>query len=613
MRTPIVNIADSVRRGHSGHSGHIDAMQTPRSSRELKACMAKRKRPDVSARKKRRKAQRLSTITHGMSPVTNEDLRNHIDACVAEASRAVVLACWLLNLAFSLKRPDDQLEINQSACYSAISLVTTSQFSLSGKARKQEFLKSVFVDHFLPLFPATFHWPSLSAAGGNVGETLAREMADSYQNYLDSALDAHAIKYLQRVCEVPRWEACQAWETDASATPTHVETVATELKALLDATGPVEFHRRLLEEIHLEDGKVTDPDAPKFKKFSLFPLRSIQLHPICVDAVFLRTWRPDSDVTVESFFPRRNGWEPVAEFKTDGVRTFFTYGKEPDGIPRTVTSARENEATGINLASQTKGLFYLEQLAPAPLDNLSYEAFDPGVTALYTGSNGTTLTRKEWELRKGTTRHLQALAHRKKLHGIDQVEARLSTASLKTSNPDVLKANIKVWIAEWDAMWDFYESRRMARGRFGLQIRDQRSLDYVANTVLGPDHSKVAVFGDCFFGAATKSLPPTPSKKLREYLARKGRVVLVGENMTTQGCFNCHQRMVRHKAIYSVFHCKNGCKTTWNRDNNASLNIEFCFKEYMAGRPRPEYLCCHRGEDDTETRTLHCVVVIPVI
>jgi len=165
--------------------------------------------------------------------------------------------------------------------------------------------------------------------------------------------------------------------------------------------------------------------------------------------------------------------------------------------------------------------------------------------------------------------------------------ARGALAVADTARRVRFLANVRVWLDRWDAMWAHHGTRRAARQRFQAKIREQRTLAHVANTVLGPDRSRIAVFGDACWGCR-HGVPPSPVKKLRQHLAKLGRVVLVDEYLSSQCCSSCGVRMTRSSKSIRVLHCKSGCtKTTWNRDKNAALNLAACFDAHMAGQQRP--------------------------
>ena len=88
-------------------------------------------------------------------------------------------------------------------------------------------------------------------------------------------------------------------------------------------------------------------------------------------------------------------------------------------------------------------------------------------------------------------------------------------------------------------------------------------------------------------------IPPTPVKLVREYLAKHGRVVLVGEWGTSKTCSQCDSEMQLNVTAKTTFHCTNVCKVSWHRDVNAARNIARLFRLHMAGLPRPASMTPH--------------------
>jgi len=101
------------------------------------------------------------------------------------------------------------------------------------------------------------------------------------------------------------------------------------------------------------------------------------------------------------------------------------------------------------------------------------------------------------------------------------------------------------------------------------------------------------VFGNGVFPSSMKGVPPAPVTKVRDHLARHGRVVLVNEFRTSITCSRCFARMKRHEQVHTTMHCANHsdshqrCPWSWNRDVNAARNIALIFKVHMAGEDRP--------------------------
>lgn len=244
----------------------------------------------------------------------------------------------------------------------------------------------------------------------------------------------------------------------------------------------------------------------------------------------------------------------------------------------------------VDIRTAPNGMYDLEHVLADPLlanDNPHlWEAFDPGLTTLYQGNYGTRMSRKQWRFETGADRAVRKANQRDA--AIQPVLQQLALASLKTADPERLATRLMAtWIPNWATPWDHFGARWWGQHRFRQMIKEQRVLDRIANDVLGPDHRRIAVFGNAIFAPSTPGQPPAPVTKIRNYLARKGRVVLVDEFRTSKTCHRCLNLTQQHPYQHVSKHCQSVCKWTWNRDVNGALNIGTLFKAYMTGLPRP--------------------------
>ncbi len=147
----------------------------------------------------------------------------------------------------------------------------------------------------------------------------------------------------------------------------------------------------------------------------------------------------------------------------------------------------------------------------------------------------------------------------------------------------------------WASLRSFYGAKWWSVQRQDKKRREQRALAKIADQLLGTDRSKIAVFGDGAYGGTMKGVGPTPVSKIRDFLAKQGRVVLVDEYRTSQACCGCHSQLVRSRRDFTTLHC--GVESmTWNRDVNASRNIALLFKCKMLGLERPACMQPRRPE-----------------
>jgi len=245
-----------------------------------------------------------------------------------------------------------------------------------------------------------------------------------------------------------------------------------------------------------------------------------------------------------------------------------------------------------DIRTAPKGMYYLEELVPDAslvFENPGlWEAFDPGLTTLYEGHHDTRMSRRKWRYETGAERAVKQ-ANGRDLINILPVLQHLPDGSLKSASVQVLSQRLRdVWVFHWGQLWAHYGVRWWGQQRFRQAIKHQRVLDHIADQVLGPKHDRIAVFGDGVFPPSMKGIPPAPVTMVRDYLARKGRVVLLDEGLTSKTCCQCHSVMRQHASLHATKHCKSAIHTwSWNRDVNAARNIAYLWKCYMAGLDRP--------------------------
>jgi hypothetical protein len=218
-----------------------------------------------------------------------------------------------------------------------------------------------------------------------------------------------------------------------------------------------------------------------------------------------------------------------------------------------------------------------------------WEGYDPGLATLYEGNCGTRMSRKQWRFETGTERFSNKI--NKRNSAILPILQHLE--SFKSASTLVMCERLRNWILHWDNLWEHFGARWWGQQRFHQMIKRQQVLDKIANDVLGHDHSRIAVFGDAVFAPSFRGMPPAPVSLIRNYLARKGRVILVDEFRTSKVCHQCHNITMQHRSTHATKHCQSVCHWSWNRDRNAARNIALLFKYHMAGLDRP--LALRRG------------------
>jgi len=597
----------------------------------------------------------------GVRQSLGQDILRVTDA----SSRIAVLMSWLINL-YLAWLPEEAFDVDpiDHALLTAAATLCNRLTDDAG-AKQQPLLKQCFNECFLPLFPPDFPWPRADRAG-NYNAALARDILVNFQVYQDKPLDDHVVGYLRAVFSVSKALARHSWIRAKQRHPHAKDFVpptpraqAPSCDSFLQHTAcilaqrrqqsPILLRRDMLHAIQQRHDEIAlaqaHDDAMDVetqntanmrpgKLFGLFPIRKIRQAFAAIDTRNMVLWANTNrilssvapDNLIEAFFPRRAGWTPGRQIKTDGVRAALTYTrvvpvrtsgagttrgakkkktkkrKQDDGTAASVEHTEETNKVDLDRAR--RGIYKLEDVAPGSLsDTTDWEAFDPGLTYLFTGSDGTSLSRKQWRFEIGADVAVRK-ANARQVE-IQSVLDETSRASLKSASVASIQLSIQTWLRGWTRQWKHYTARWWGHQRFRQYIREQRALARIANRVLGPEdprtgeRPRIAVFGDGVFPASVKGVPPAPVTKVRDYLGRFGRVVLVPEYNTSKTCSRCWRYMRRHASVHATMHCnqssdadpRKGCSWTWDRDINAARNIADLFEAHMAGAPRPAVFC----------------------
>lgn len=231
----------------------------------------------------------------------------------------------------------------------------------------------------------------------------------------------------------------------------------------------------------------------------------------------------------------------------------------------------------------------------------------------------------------------------------------LSTASLKTSDLGAFTQGLLLRTQSWETLWDIAGREIYRRQRSQQARLRQRALQLTANEFLHVgfglarhrikssatsaypiihykvDEKQVVVVGDAAVGGTFKKLGSVPTKRVFQTTSKSGLVIYADEYNTSCRCSKCadnaknlkmtfarksvqsyecrecghrfrrkdgdigqcprgHQRGTIKINVRGTLSCKS-CKTTWNRDFNAAINIQKVFACYRDGNgSRPAFL-----------------------
>ena len=366
----------------------------------------------------------------------------------------------------------------------------------------------------------------------------------------------------------------------------------------------------------------------------IFPLRDARIQFMRVDANDFNQWGYSDaqfGTFVRAMLPKAalrrlrvlgpGVYTPPASFQTDGVRVCTTV-KINQAVSTTVKDSRINAKRRRDEEEKLqslpkKGVYVKTDVDPRVLAALhatgaSFEAFDPGRKAPFTGSRGSYLSDSEYVRWIHRDKFNRKYAHLNGAMGPEPVEI-----SGKVADMEDMLSYLRFRVMTWIPRWAHYTQHVYAKLRFTSSILTHRALDLGANRLVGPQGKKVAVIGAAGFSSMA------PTTRLKNHAGRKGIVITDDEYMTSQKCFDCklndevmvHPRQ-RHcaanchcgyrwdaqdfslfgqgrppeddydslpadcrgaRTVYSLFFCKR-CSRLNYRDVNAALNIECAYR-----------------------------------
>jgi hypothetical protein len=278
-----------------------------------------------------------------------------------------------------------------------------------------------------------------------------------------------------------------------------------------------------------------------------------------------------------------------------------------------------------------------------------FACFDPGVDSLMVSMNEcgekSDLTLDIWKKLTGRDliKQKSDRARKWKISGVsvEKIEADWCEKSLKVPFVQDYIEAVQLRIQNWQVLWKLLQRRMFRSITFRSKRLHQSAMDRASQILVGQQNStnhdgtnakypsKVAFIGDMSRDGSPKAKGPVPSIALREHASKKGMVCLVDEYLTSQKCSGCgndaeskmkhpkihvprfrcnqcnerwkrsdeanakcsegHERGLQLVDDYKTFICSR-CECSWNRDDNAALNILGIVKMYMRNGRRPQYL-----------------------
>lgn len=190
--------------------------------------------------------------------------------------------------------------------------------------------------------------------------------------------------------------------------------------------------------------------------------------------------------------------------------------------------------------------------------------------------------------------------------------------TFKTANIGVMEAGITEYLRLLPELLQHRASKGYRNMRFMRFVHKQKAIQYICDMIAPPKEITKVGFGDwsCGYNSPISRRTCGPIQQVKLELKGRANVEFhdIDEHKTSVTCFGCYNRLCNQKAettrkkkdgikttshgkVHSVLHCKNSdggascCKTTWNRDVNASKNMLMLMMLEHHGMPRPAVFC----------------------
>jgi transposase len=146
------------------------------------------------------------------------------------------------------------------------------------------------------------------------------------------------------------------------------------------------------------------------------------------------------------------------------------------------------------------------------------------------------------------------------------------------SGLEPLKENIKVYLKHSWYLFNFHARHPYRKWRFTASVMAPKAMKQIIDRLIGKNEKVLIGFGDWSQqDGFLRGSDTAPVKKFKRELRKRATVVKIDEYCTSQTCSKCHlKEMVNEvydgEECHQVLKCKT-CKTYWQRDHNASVNI----------------------------------------
>jgi len=303
---------------------------------------------------------------------------------------------------------------------------------------------------------------------------------------------------------------------------------------------------------------------------------------------------------------------PKAKTEPDRRKRLFL-DKEPKVHEPDTTVYPSNDVDAFN--DKKPGLYSRKILEHVDQNTIStVDSFDPGRKDLMSGCRVTDFTPsadpEAFDPQKGSRLTSKEFYNRTRVKTPrnDDLNARLSQCSLKTSSYEIFLKNLRPWLRLTNEVFEAYGTRQLRAKKFLRYKKKRQFYDTVADRLV-PDKNSLVLVGNGYMQVTMKGTSTCPTAKIIRHVAAKRRTVLVREAYTTQKCSCCRDaRCSTNKVpathigpgvtrsgrsypryIHGLRQCPH-CLRTWNRDFNASRGIFFSGLSEMNTGERAAFL-----------------------
>lgn len=311
------------------------------------------------------------------------------------------------------------------------------------------------------------------------------------------------------------------------------------------------------------------------KNFALIPIFNHGLKHIRYDSfafyyllssikLFKGAWKTfDRDTEWRKYFkfPETCTKKFNYSLQTDGVAVSFSMKKPKIETPNK-TKRKKNQKDETDCAGN------LEKIRNTKYDHRL--GLDPGMRLMYGGVNDGVPVK----LKNSTYQTMSGNFARKQL--LMKYTKNYTEVTQESPYLENFESYTKYRLSIFYQKQDIFSKRKIARLKFKKFICVEKTVHKIAKNLVPntKDNTLICIGSTEIAGnSPIRGYIRTPHKQLVAALRlRRADILFVNEFRTTKLCANCHQENITSKSPHRYQFCPN-CRTCWNRDVNAGINI----------------------------------------